>query len=241
MFDFLIRALTHPHDYITMFNKHVITLTQIIQESPTIYSFIFTHKKPLSWKAGQHAIFYFPHTKIAGKVWRPFSIASSSHEGVIRISTIITNTPSDFKRQLLLLTLGDTLMMNGPFGEFHISNEIHQIVGVAGGIGITPFRAILTDISLGIITDTKIALIYSAVDTYTYKQEIDMLAQHPSIEVIYTKTPEEVNKALDAQVALHQNSAEYFISGSPRMIGAIKKSLKEKGVKKIVNDPFKGY
>lgn len=241
MFDFLIRALTHPHDYITMFNKHVITLTQIIQESPTIYSFIFTHRKPLPWKAGQHGVFYFPHTKIVGKTWRPFSIASSSHEGVIRISTIITNTPSDFKRQLQLLTLGDTLMMNGPFGEFHTSKETHQIVGIAGGIGITPFRAILTAISLGIITDTKITLIYSAVDMYTFKEEIDTLAKHPSIEVIYTNTPEEVNGALDAQVALHHNSAHYFISGSPRMISAIKKSLKEKGVKKIVNDPFKGY
>lgn len=241
MFDFIIRALTHPRDYITMFNKHVITLTQIIKESSTVYSFIFTYKKPLSWKAGQHAVFYFPNTKIVGKTWRPFSVASSAHEGVIRISTIITDSPSDFKRQLLLLSLGDTLTMNGPFGEFHTSKEIHQIVGIAGGIGITPFRAILTDISLGVIENTKITLIYSAVDTYTYKKEIDILAQHKAIEVIYTKTPEEVNKELDAQVELHQNSAAYYISGPPRMIGAIKNSLKEKGIKKIINDPFKGY
>ena len=241
MFDFLLRAFTHPRDYITMFNKRTLVLKEIIKESENIYSFIFEIKKPFSWKAGQHGVFYFPHTKISGKTWRPFSIASSSEEGVIRIATIIKENPSDFKRNLLLLTPGDTLIMNGPFGEFHTSKEIHQVVGIAGGIGITPFRAILKDISLGVIANIKITLIYSAITDYTYKDEIDVLIQHPSIVVVYTKTPEEVNQALDAQVQLHGNSASYFISGSPGMIGAIKKTLKEKGIKKIVNDPFKGY
>lgn len=241
MFDFLIRALLHPLDYRTMFTKREIVLQEIIQESPTIYSFIFTGKKPYLWKAGQHAVFYFPHTKITGKTWRPFSIASSSEEGVIRIATIIKENPSDFKRNLLLLKHGDTLMMNGPFGEFHVSKKIHQIVGIAGGIGITPFRAILKDISLGVIVDTKITLIYSAITNYTYKDEIDVLTQHPSIEVIYTKTPDEVHQALNVQIQQHANSASYFVSGSPGMIGAIKKSLIQKGITKIVNDPFKGY
>lgn len=241
MFDFLIRALLHPLDYRTMFTKREIVLQEIIQESPTIYSFTFTCKKPYLWKAGQHAVFYFKHTKITGKTWRAFSIASSAYEEVIKISTIITDTPSDFKKNLLLLKPGDVLMMNGPFGEFHVSKKIHQIVGVAGGIGITPFRAILKDISLGVIADTKITLIYSAITNYTYKNEIDVLTQHPSIEVVYTNTPEEVNQTLDAQVQIHGNSASYFVSGSPGMIGAIRKLLKEKGIKKIVNDPFKGY
>lgn len=241
MFDFLLRALTHPFDYVTMCNKHTLVLAEVITESENIYSFIFKLEKPISWKAGQHGVFYFPHTKITGKTWRPFSIASSSEEGILRIAIIIKENPSDFKRNLLLLNPGDTLMMNGPFGEFHTSEKIHQIIGIAGGIGITPFRAILKDISGGSIRDTNITLIYSAIDSYTFKDEIEALTQHPSIAVVYTKTPEEVNQALDAQVQLHGNSASYFVSGSPGMIGAIKKTLREKGIKKIVNDPFKGY
>jgi ferredoxin-NADP reductase len=241
MFDFFIRALLHPIDYHTMFDKQTLVLQEIKQEADGIYSFIFKPELLCSWEAGQHGVFYFPHTKITGKTWRPFSIASAPEEGVIRIATIIKENPSDFKKHLLALEQGDTLIMNGPFGEFHTTKRIKQIVGIAGGIGITPFRALIKSIASGTITNTKITLIYSAVGNYTFKKELDQCAQHPAVEIIYTGTPEEVNEALDSQIALHKNSATYFVSGSPGMIGAVRTSLKTKGIRKIVSDPFKGY
>lgn len=241
MIDLILRALKHPFDYILVLNRRTLILQEIIQESADIYSFIFRPAKPCIWKAGQHGIFLFPRTRIMGKFWRAFSIASSSHEGVIRIATIIKDEPSDFKKHLLALHIGDHMIMHGPFGEFHVSNKISRIVGIAGGIGITPFRALLKDIALGVIIDTKLTLIYSAIGTYTFKEELEVLAKHPAIEIIYTETPEQVNAALDAQVALHGNSASYFISGSPGMINALRKSCISKGITHIVNDSFKGY
>lgn len=241
MFDFILRALRHPIDYSGMFNKRTLVLQEIIRESENIYSFIFKPAVPCTWKAGQHGVFYFPHTKIKAKTWRAFSIASSPEESVIRISTIITENPSDFKKQLLLLEQGDTLMMNGPFGEFHMSKKTEQIVGIAGGIGITPFRALCKSIAEGSSTNVKLTLIYSAIGSYTYKKEFDILAQNPAIEIIYTTTPEEVNAVLHKQIALHSNNASYFVSGSPGMIGAIRKTLATNGITHIVSDPFKGY
>lgn len=241
MFDVILRALRHPFDYILVLNRRTLILQETIQESEDIYSFIFRSKKPFAWKAGEHGLFYFPNKKIKGKWWRAFSIASSSHEGVVRISTIIKAEPSDFKKNLLTMKVGESIIMHGPFGEFHVSNSISHIVGIAGGIGITPFRALIKDIVSGIIADTTLTLIYSAIGTYTYKEELEVLAKHPSIEIIYTETPDEVNAALDAQVEKMGNSASYFISGSPGMIGALRKSCKLKGVRKIVNDSFKGY
>lgn len=241
MLDVIIRALRHPLDYLPVINRRSLTHVETIQETEEVFSFIFKFKKPFSWKAGQHGIFLFPRTKIEGKFWRAFSIASSADEAVIRISTIIKENPSDFKKHLLALSPGDQMLMHGPFGEFHTSSKISRIIGIAGGIGITPFRPLLKDIASGVIAGTDLILIYSAVGTYTYRQEIDSLARHASIEVIYTETPDEVNAALDAQVEKHGNSASYFISGSPGMIGAIRASLKKKGMRNIVNDTFKGY
>jgi len=241
MLDVIIRALRDPLDYIPVLNRRTLILREVIKESDEVYSFIFAPKKPCVWKSGQHGIFLFPHTKIEGKWWRAFSIASSSHEQVIRVSTIIKSEPSDFKKHLRTLNVGNTLTMHGPFGEFHTSKKISQIVGIAGGIGITPFRAILKDIALGVILDTPLTLIYSSETGYTFKEELDQLAKHPSIEIIYTETPEEVNAALNEQIAKHGNSASYFISGSPGMIKALRKSLKGKEIRHIVNDSFKGY
>jgi predicted ferric reductase len=131
--------------------------------------------------------------------------------------------------------------MQGPFGEFHVTPRVTRIVGIAGGIGITPFRALIKDISLGVIADTSLTLIYSSMGPYTFKEELDTLAKHPSIKIIYTVTPEEVNASLLSLTAEHGNSASYFISGPPGMIKAIRKSLKSKGVRHIVNDSFTGY
>lgn len=244
MWDVLMRALRHPLDYLPIINRRTLVLQEIIQESEEIFSFIFKPKRPLRWKAGQHGIFMFPlrsGSRISGKSWRAFSIASSYHEGVVRISTIIKQEPSGFKDRLRALVPGDELIMHGPFGEFHTSKKICRIVGIAGGIGITPFRALIKDIASGVIAETKLTLIYSAIGTYTYKEELEILAKHPSIQIIYTATPDEVNAELSQLVVTHGNSASYFISGSPGMINALRGSLKNKGVRHIVNDPFRGY
>ncbi len=241
MWDVIARAFKHPFDYLPVILRRRIVLAEIRQETETVHSFIFKPKGAMRWKAGQHGIFLFPHAKITGKKWRAFSIASSSHEGEIRISTIIKEPVSDFKKHLLALKPGDELIMHGPFGEFRVSPHICRIVGIAGGIGITPFRALMKDISLGVIAATQLTLIYSSIDPYVFKEEIDKFALHPSIKVIYTHTPEEVNAALDEQVEQYANSASYFISGSPGMIQAIRKTLKGKRIRHIVNDSFKGY
>jgi ferredoxin-NADP reductase len=241
MLDVFLRALRHPFDYFSVLFRKTLILKEIIQESDTIYSFVFSMEKPFSWKAGQHGIFYFPKTKVVGKWWRAFSVASVPSEGVMRIATVIKEDPSDFKRNLLLLRPGDKLNMHGPFGEFHTNPATKHIVGIAGGIGITPFRALIKSIADGIDKQTKLTLIYSAATAHTFKTEFDALLPHSQIEIVYAKTPDEVTSHLDVLIKAYKNGATYFLSGAPGMIEALRKKLKENGIKKIVNDSFKGY
>ena len=241
MLDLILRALRHPFDYFGVLQKRTLLFQEIIRESDTIYSFIFKMEKPFSWKAGQHGIFYFPNTKIDGKKWRAFSIASSAEESVIKVSTVIKQNPSDFKKHFLELERGDSILMRGPFGEFHTTSKTKHIIGIAGGIGITPFRALIKEIVSDKIADTKLTLIYSAVGAYTFRKEFDALLPHPQIEIIYTTTPDEVNAKLDLLLAADSKDAHYFISGSPGMITAIQTKLKNKGVTHIISDSFKGY
>lgn len=175
-----------------------------------------------------------------GKKLRAFSIASSQHENEVKIATIISNTPSDFKQKLFALEPGEEILLNGPFGEFHVAPGT-TMVGIAGGIGITPFRAVAYEIVNGHI-DATLTLIYAGKNNYfAFKEEFDKFANHPNITVIYVNTPYEVNAEIKQVVSFLKNKATYYISGSPGMIGAIRKALTEQGVKKIINDPFKGY
>ncbi len=234
--------LTHPVDYSGVLKSHTITFKEKVEEIPGVYSFVFTITEPLTWKAGQHAIFMMPDKKVTGKNWRAFSVASSPNEGVIRIGTNIPPEPSDFKKKLMELTPGETIRMHGPIGEFHASEKEQQIVGIAGGIGITPLRSLAYDVAHGHLPETNLTLIFSAKDKYPYQRELDAWQkQSNQLEIIYTHTPEEVNGALQKQFEIHGNDADYYISGSPGMISALRKSCKKMGIKKIVNDPFKGY
>lgn len=241
MFDVILRALKHPLDYIPVLNRRTLELQEIRQESDHIYSFIFKGTRPFFWLPGQHGIFYFPGARMQGRWWRAFSIASSPHEHVIKISTIISDAPSDFKAKLKAMQKGDRIHMQGPFGEFHTKPSISRIIGIAGGIGITPFRPLIKDIASGAIAETQLTLIYGSKDVYTFKEELDALSAHSCIDIIYTVTPEELNTTLEAHVTKNGNSASYFISGSPGMIKAVRTTLKSKGIRHIVNDTFTGY
>lgn len=241
MNDLWKRVLHHPFDYAGYLNKKSLTFIEHKDEGGCCHSFLFEVPRDTAWKAGQHAIFNLPTKSVEGKKWRAFSLASSPHEKVIRITTTILDNPSDFKQKLLSLQPGQHVTMNGPFGEFHVSHG-STIVGIAGGVGITPFRAIAYEIATGYLKDVALTLIYGGKNNYfTFKEDFDRFAQHPKINIIYVNTPEEVNEEINKAASFLKNKATYFISGSPRMIDSVKKNLKDLGIKKIVNDPFKGY
>lgn len=252
MLDIISRACLHPIDYSGVFKITDLSFKERVQEHDNIYSFTFTADKLPTWKAGQHAVFALPGQLVKNlrsdgrseKNWRPFSVASAPHEGIIRIGTTIPSPSSNFKQQLLSLSAGKKIRMHGPFGELYIRPGMKKIVGVAGGIGITPFRSIFCDLALN-KTDVSLTLIYSARNqSYTYRSELeDYCAKNPNLHIIYTEGAEEVNRKLLEQVSIHGNDASYFISGAPGMITALRQSLRERDIqsKKIFNDPFKGY
>ena len=243
MIDIITRALRHPIDYSSVCRVSTLKFKEKVSEGGGVYSFIFTADNLPSWKAGQHAIFTMPGKAVTEKTWRPFSVASTPHEGVIRIGTIISDTPSSFKKHLGDLKPDDSIRMYGPYGELYVRPEIKEIVAVAGGIGITPFRSIVADLAHK-KSDVRLTLIYSAKESHVYRQELDTWSsQNNNVNIIYTHTSEEVNLELEKQIANRGSNTHYMLSGAPGMIEAIRKKLQSRGIRndRIINDPFKGY
>lgn len=239
MLDAIARALRHPVDYAGVLRTHTLHLRDHQALADNVHTFVFGMDAPFTWKAGQHALFTLPGQDVRGKSWRAFSIASSPREGVVRIATVIPDSPSDFKRQLLRLRHDDPVRIFGPFGEFH-ARGVQHIIGVAGGIGITPFRALAYDIMRQHLKDTRLTLIYSARSAFTFKDELDSW-QNDRFRISYVQSPEDVQRALALYAELHKNRAHYYISGPPGMIDAVRDSYTKLGITNIVNDPFKGY
>ncbi len=243
MIDLFSRALLHPTDYVGVVRTTTLTLLSHKVEESGVHTFVFAPARKLRFRAGQHAIFTLPDQRVSGKSWRAFSIASAPHEGTIQISTNLPPTPSSFKQKLIDLEPGARIRMHGPFGEFHLRPSVKRVIGVAGGIGITPFRSLIADATER-KDATPITLIYSARERHTYQSELDAWARvNPHLTIIYSHVPEEVTSALRTLMTAHGNTAHYFISGAPSMIESIARDCSEKGIQKshIINDPFKGY
>jgi len=75
----------------------------------------------------------------------PFSIAGTGGHDTIQIATRIRE--SVWKKNLLEMPLGAKVEIEGPWGEFVLPKEPGDVVMLAGGIGVTPFRAMAEDAS----------------------------------------------------------------------------------------------
>jgi ferredoxin-NADP reductase len=70
---------------------------------------------------------------------RWFTISASPTQTDIIITTRLVEQHSEFKEELFHLKTGDTMLFEGPFGEFVLPAKTAKILWIAGGIGVTPF------------------------------------------------------------------------------------------------------
>ena len=230
-------------DILSIFKKHEISLKEKYSEVGDIYTFIFETKEQINWKAGQHGIFTINHTKV-NKPTRAFSIASIPSEGHIKISMKISENPSEFKQALLNLKPGMKMSMRGPIGSFYTNNQ-KPLLFIAGGIGITPYRALIKNYLLNSAEISNgVQLLYmDNKEEFIYKEELEEARKVSSIKTNYLIKRETLNKEIEKFADKHNNEAEYFIVGSKSMIKSIEALLKNKGIKKknIKKDTFVGY
>ena len=121
-----------------------LKLLDIKLEAGNVKTFIF-ETGGLTWIAGQSQRYILPQAGTTGaETERRFTIASAPSEEVISISTRITD--SSFKQALNALKAGDVIQRKRLKGDFTWEEDMsEQVLLVAGGIGVIPFRAILLE------------------------------------------------------------------------------------------------
>jgi len=229
-------------DFKGLFKKGTLTIESVKNTSGDYYEIKMKPEPGLTWNPGEHGIFKLPGRKIQGKKWRAFSVASLPEEGIMTIGTRTGKEISNYKKELISMEKGDKVTVTGPFGWFKIQDSVSPIVMVAGGVGITPIRALLKHLETA--TTRPVDLIYSSSDHYLFMDEIQaIVASNKQITLYKTSSKEETAIIVTELADKYKMGAYYYISGSQPFIGAIKKYLTRKGIKskRIINDPFLGY
>ena len=228
-------------DFKGFFTRAEITLAEQKRAAGDQYIFDFTFDPSLSWRPGEHAIMSLRRKGVRGKYFRAFSVASIPEEGVMKIGTKIPSKPSAFKRSLAAMQVGDTVSIRGPFGWFTLQDQSSPILCIAGGIGITPFRALFKQLAKH--NSRRVRLIHSG-SQHLFKGDITGIASaDPNISVEYVNDRDEAEEAVTEYILEFGSHGYFYIAGDPGMIRAKKKLLKSLGVrgKQIINDPFFGY
>lgn len=227
---------------------HTLRFIKKVREAEDVYSFIFEGKERFDWIPGQYLKYKLesPQSDARGTT-RYFTIASAPPERYVQITTRIFERSSTFKSGLMNLNEGTTIEADGPRGSFIYpdpENNIgvkDEVVFVAGGIGITPFRSILVDLGFKGL-NPKITLIYANRDnaSVAFKELFDGLStKHDNLKVHY------LEGKLTAEDILNISGKDkvIYLSGPEPMVEGLDKSLKISGIsqERIKTDFFPGY
>lgn len=231
-------------DLFKLFKEHRVIFVERRQEAGDAISFYFKPEGPLEWIPGQHAILTVSRQKLVGGSTRAFSVASTPEEGNMMISARVPAGPSAYKQTLLNLKPGDTVFVRGPVGAFYSTDVNRPAVYIAGGIGITPYRALLQEAAVKTPGRALHLLYGDSRGSFVLREDLERLKERTgNTHIRYIRDNNELMEEVKAHAAKYGNTADYFVSGPPAMVKAVKETLKALGIgkKSIKADPFMGY
>lgn len=238
--------------------KLILHLQKKEQLSPSVYGFSFASDQPLQFQPGQYLEWTLPEDDADTRGNRRyFTIASSPTEQNIQLGVRTFAEGSSFKKGLLTMNTGDTIVASQLSGEFTLpKDKAKKLVFIAGGIGITPFRSMMKYL---IDKEEKrdVVLMYACAGEgdFVYQDVFDQAAKVIGARIHYLVTEKEkvtakwqgkvgyITKEMIQQEIPDYLERTFYLSGPGAMVAAYKKLLRELKVShgKIKTDYFPGF
>ncbi len=216
------------------------------QETQDTVSFRFTSEELKTWKPGQylHYTLEHRHSDTRGNT-RYFTIASAPFEGFIQLTTrFVEKDSSSFKKALRDLVVGMSIEADGVEGDFVVEDPNRALVLIAGGIGITPYRAILLDLDHAGAAINADLLYANRDEDFPFKDELEALAKrHPGLRLHYFTAPRRMDEPSLRSAVGDLGKPIFYVSGPEPMVEAFDTLLKSLKVPepRIKTDYFPGY
>jgi predicted ferric reductase len=223
----------HP---VRMNLRHQLRVAQVVPEAPGVVSLYVSGRElgQLQARAGQ----YFRWRFLTREGWwrtHPFSLSAPLNDRFLRLTV---KGIGDDSRGLHGLHPGTRVAVEGPYGLFTTQRQRRsKVLLVAGGIGITPLRALIEEIPP---KKDAITLIYRARrwEDVVFRDELEKLIRDRRGVIHYLigqrGTPELPHDPLSAQTIRRLvpdvESRDVFICGPASMMDRMREILKTIGV-----------
>jgi len=165
--------------------KHRFRVEKVVAETPTTNSIYITGRKleKFKYKAGQFNKWWF----FAKGYWleeHPFTISVEPNGKYLRLTPKMVG---DFTEKLKKLPSGTPVLIDGAYGIF--TNKVatkNKILFIAGGIGITPIRAMLGELAKS-SSQKDVVLLYSVRDSsdIPLRDELDKITDRVHLKIVY--------------------------------------------------------
>jgi len=212
--------------------RYRLRVSAVVAEGPDVVSVWITGRRleRLRARAGQFFVWRF---LTPGRWWsaHPFSLSAAPDGRSLRITV---KALGDHSRALASVPVGTRVLAEGPFGVFTDAHRRRdKIALVAGGIGITPVRALMQD------ADGDVVVLYRALtdEDLVLRDEIEELAAERGITVHFLvgdhATPEGERMLAPGSLRdLVPDLAErdVFVCGPPGMTDAAVRNVRAAGV-----------
>lgn len=218
-------------------NKKTYNVISTKQETKDVVTlFISCEDGDPSYVSGQFITIYLP--ELGTPEGKAYSISSAPGEHM----SVTVRSYGDFSRRLCALVTGDTFLASAPSGFFYSESDTSELVMLAGGIGITPFRSMIVD-SIRKNNTRKMHLFYGnkTISDIVFDTEFNALvSEHDFVNVKHFITREEkksdkITKGrMSAEIVVSAleniSETEFIICGSIPFVRDMWRGLKAEGI-----------
>ena len=206
------------------FARHRFRIDRIVAESDDVLSVYVTghHLHRFAFRPGQFANVSF----LSKGLWapHPFSFSAAPNGRFLRLSI---KAVGDFTRRIHELRPGTLVLVEGPLGAFTaITSTRQKYLMVAGGIGITPIRALMESL---LAAERDVVLVYAVKTVRDLVFASELGALNARFHVVLSRSADPANgyeqgrvdRLMLERLVPDVRDREVFVCGPPPMMEVV--------------------
>jgi ferredoxin-NADP reductase len=213
--------------------RHRLRVSAVVREAPGVVSIVISGHRvdELRAEAGQ----FFRWRFLTPDTWltaHPFSLSEPPRPDRLRLTV---KELGDGSRLLQHIEVGTWVVAEGPYGAMTAARRTRRnVLLIAGGVGITPMRALFESIPATGGDDRDLLLLYRARrrEDVVFRTELDQIAARRRARVVYLlgDNRDHLSTASLTRLVPDLASRDVYLCGPPGMAAAVRSSVLAAGL-----------